>query len=214
MTLQQLPPAGVVTAWPRAAIHDTVAAIVKQTPYRRDLTRSLLDRILEWISEGFARLVNAVGDVPHGRFVATIAFTIVVILIVARVFYSARLRNGDEAGRVTGRSRGTNSSDPWREAELLAANGQYTEAAHALYRAALHMLAAQALVRLHQSKTSGDYARELRRLGAPVAAPFRRFGSRYDRIIYGEGACDATQYTALLDEARTLATVRDSERAA
>jgi len=214
MMMQQPPPGGAVTVWPRAAIHDTVAAIVKQTPYRRDFARSLLDRILEWIGEAFSRLVNAVGGVPHSRFIATIAFVVVVVLIVARVFYSARLRNTDDAGRIGVRGRSASASDPWREAELLAANGQYTEAAHALYRAALSMLAARGLIRLHESKTSGDYARELRRRGAPVAAPFRRFGSRYDRIIYGQGVCDAPQYTALLDEARTLAIVREGERAA
>jgi len=214
MMVQQLPPGGAVSAWPRAAIHDTVAAIVRQTPYRRDFTRSLLDRILDWISEGFARLVHAVSGVPHSRFIATIAFTIVILLIVARVFYSARLRSNDEAVGPLGRGRAASTSDPWREAELLAANGNYTEAAHSLYRAALSMLAVRGLVRLHESKTSGDYARELRRRGAPVAAAFRRFGARYDRVIYGEGVCDASQYTALLDDARAMALARDTERAA
>jgi len=214
MMVQQLPPGGAGSAWPRAAIHDTVAAIARQTPYRRDFTRSLLDRILEWIADAFSRLIHAVGGVPHSRFIATIAFTIVIALIVARVLYSARLRSGDEAAGVPGGGRATSMSDPWREAELLAAGGNYTGAAHALYRAALSMLAARGLVRLHESKTSGDYARELRRRGAPVASIFRRFGARYDRIIYGDGVCDATQYTALLDDARAVALVRETGRAA
>lgn len=214
MMVQQLPPGGAVSAWPRAAIHDTVAAIARQTPYRRDFTRSLLDRILEWIADAFSRLIHAVGGVPHSRFIATIAFTIVVVLIVARVFYSARLRSGDEAAGVPGGGRATSTSDPWRDAELLAAGGNYTGAAHALYRAALFMLAARGLVRLHESKTSGDYARELRRRGAPVASVFRRFGARYDRIIYGDGVCDSSQYAALLDDARAVALVRETGRAA
>ena len=214
MMVQQLPPGGTVSVWPRAAIHDTVAAIVRQTPYRRDFTRSLLDRLLEWLSEGFARLVHAVGGVPHSRFIATIAFAIVIMLIVARVFYSARLRSSDEAVGLPGGGRATSTGDPWREAELLASGGKYTEAAHALYRATLSMLAVRGLVRLHESKTSGDYARELRRRGVPVATVFRRFGARYDRIIYGEGVCDASQYAALLDDARAVALARESERAA
>jgi hypothetical protein len=214
MMAQHVPPSGGVTIWPRTAIHDTVAAIVKQRAYRRDVARTLLDRILDWLSDIFVRVVNAIGEIPHGRAIATIAFAIVVVLILARVLYSGRLRTSEEDQTLFGRGVSTSSTDPWRDAEMLAANGQFTEAAHALYRAALAMLAVKGLVRLHESKTSGDYARELRRRGAPVHAPFRRFGARYDRIIYGAGECDAMQYAALLDDARALAIVRDSERAA
>jgi hypothetical protein len=214
MMAQQVPASGGVAVWPRTAIHDTIAAIVKQRPYRRDVARSLLDRILDWLADIFTRAVNAIGEIPHSRIIATIAFAVVVMLIVARVLYSARLRATEEERTVFGRGVSTGSTDPWRDAELLAANGQFTEAAHALYRAALAMLAVKGLVRLHESKTSGDYARELCWRGAPVHAPFRRFGTRYDRIIYGAGECDAVQYAALLDDARALAIVRDSERAA
>jgi hypothetical protein len=214
MMSQQVPASGGVAVWPRTAIHDTVAAIVKQRPYRRDVARSLLDRILDWLADIFTRVVNAIGEIPHSRIIATIAFAVVAMLIVARVLYSARLRATEEEQTVFGRGVSTSSTDPWRDAELLAANGQFTEAAHALYRAALAMLATKGLVRLHESKTSGDYARELRRRGAPVHTPFRQFGTRYDRIIYGAGECDAVQYAALLDDARALAIVRDSERAA
>ena len=214
MMVQKMPASGGVSVWPRTAIHDTVAAIVKQRSYRRDVARSLLDRILDWLGDILMRVVNAIGEIPHSRIIATIAFLIIGMLIVARVLYSARLRATEEELSVFGHGVSTSSTDPWRDAELLAANGQFTEAAHALYRAALAMLAVKGLVRLHESKTSGDYARELRRRGAPVHASFRRFGARYDRIIYGAGECDAMQYAALLDDARALAMVRDSERAA
>src|SRR5437868_1130197 len=112
-----------VPIWPRAAVHDTVAAIVKQAAYRRELSTTLLDR-------------------------ATVG--------------------------------------------LLATSG---------------------LIRRHDSKTSGDYARELRRGGAPAYAGFRRFGSLYDRIIYGDGVCNGSEYTALLEAAQSV-TVRGGERAA
>ena len=214
MMAQQVPAGGGQTVWPRTAIHDTVAAIVKQQAYRRDVARSLLDRILDWLGDIFMRVVNAIGEIPHSRVIATIAFAIVVVLVVARVLYSAKLRAAEEEQTILGRGISNSTTDPWRDAELLAANGQFTDAAHALYRAALAMLAVKGLVRLHESKTTGDYARELRRRGAPVQAPFRRFGARYDRIIYGAGECDAVQYAALLDDARGLMIVRDSERAA
>jgi hypothetical protein len=202
-----------VPIWPRAAVHDTVAAIVKQAAYRRELSTTLLDRVMQWIQEALARLIESFRGVPHGRLVATVAAVIVGILIVARVVYAARLRAGvlEEGERRVGVGGG--ARDPWREAERLAASGQFTDAAHALYRATVGLLAASGLIRRHDSKTSGDYARELRRRGTPAYAAFRRFGSLYDRIIYGDGVCNASEYTALLEAARSV-TVRGSERAA
>ena len=199
--------------WTRAAIHDTVAAIVRQPAYRRSLGTTLLDRVLGWIGDVYARLVEALGTVPHGRVVATIAAATVALLVVARIAYASRLRGVSAMSLASRRGRSGTSSDPWREAEQLATAGRFTEAAHALYRATVALLAAQGLVRRHDSKTSGDYARELRRRGAPAYAAFRRFGSRYDRIIYGTGTCDAPGYAALLGDARAVL-ARQDERAA
>jgi hypothetical protein len=214
MTVQQVPGGGAVTVWPRGAIHDTVAAIVKQSAYHRQVARSLFDRITQWIGDMVLRLFQTLGGVPHGRVVATIAAAVVVVLVVARALYAARLRTTPEESAVFGGRRVATAGDPWRSAEDLAAAGQFTEAAHALYRATLGMLATRGEIRLHASKTSGDYALELRRRGAGAHAPFRRFGWRYDRIIYGTGSCDAAEYAALLGDARMVGGARDNERAA
>ncbi|HEY7236660.1 MAG TPA: DUF4129 domain-containing protein [Gemmatimonadaceae bacterium] len=213
MVLQALS-SGAVRVWPRTAIHDTVAAIVQQKAYRRNVATSLFDRLLQWLWDTLASLIEGLRGVPHGRVVATVAFGVILLLVSARLLYSARLRSTEAGESLIGFSSGSSVGDPWREAEQLASSGRYTEAAHALYRAALAMLEAKGLVRLHESKTSGDYARELRRRGAPAHTPFRRFGARYDRIIYGTGSCDAAEYGALLDDARALAAARGGERAA
>ena len=127
--------------WPRAAIHDTVAAIVRQPAYRRGLGTTLLDRVLSWIGDWYSRLVTALGSVPHGRVVATIAAATVTLLVVARIAYAARLRGVSTLSRAGRRGRRATAADPWREAEQLAAAGRFTEAAHALYRATVTMLA-------------------------------------------------------------------------
>jgi hypothetical protein len=59
-------------------------------------------------------------------------------------------------------------------------------------------------LRLHPSKTSGEYARELQTIGSPSHVPFRRFGRQYDRVLFGSGRCDAVDYAFLLDQARSL----------
>lgn len=210
----QAPSGTHVPPWPRAAIHDTVASIVRQSGYRRDWQRTLLDRIMRWISDLLNRFLGAMRGVPHGREIAVVGAALLVLLIATRVMYARRLRASgfEEPGgpTVEGRIR----TDPLREAERLAAAGQFTEAAHALYRAVVAALSMQGLVRPHPSKTSGDYTRELRRRDAPAEAPFRRFGSRYDRIIYGTGVCDAEDYTALLEAARAVFAAAHRERAA
>jgi len=214
MIALQVPAGGAVTIRPRAAIHDTVAAIVKQAPYHREIARSMFDRLAQWIGDMISRLFQGFGGIPHGRVITTIAAAIVVALVAARVLYSARLRTEADNAAPRGRGRVISAGDPWREAEELAGSGRFTDAAHALYRATIAMLAMQGLVRLHDSKTSGDYARELRRRASVAHAPFRRFGQRYDRIIYGTGTCDEHEYASLRDDARAVFNVRESERAA
>lgn len=202
--LQQASSGALPSTWARAAIHDTVAAIVRQAPYRRDLERTLLDRVDRWIGDVLDRIFFGLRGLPHGREIAVLAAGLLVVLIVARVLYARRLRAAvlDESA-ITGVDRRV-SADPWRDAERLASAGQYTEAAHALYRAVVAALAARGAMRPHVSKTSGDYARELRRRGDPAERPFRLFGARYDRIIYGTGICNASDYHTLFDEARAV----------
>ena len=67
-------------------------------------------------------------------------------------------------------------------------------------------------IRLHASKTSGDYARELRARGHAAHNEFRQFGRRYDHVMFGTGACDATTYATLRDHATRV--IRQEARAA
>lgn len=195
--------------WPADAIHDTVSAIVRGHAYRRSVRNSILDRVLEWLRRVFDAMFNRVPALPHARE-WTIGLTIlVVVLIAARFLYAAQLR--EDAARAAPRRTRVAGADPWAEAQRAAAEGRYTDAAHALYRTLLASLAHGGPLRLHRSKTAGDYARELRQAGSPAYGAFRDFGRRYDRIIYGDGVCDAAGYEALLRAARPLL---ERERAA
>jgi hypothetical protein len=63
-------------------------------------------------------------------------------------------------------------------------------------------------LRLHPSKTSGDYWRELRRRGSPVGDDFRLFARRFDRAVYGTDVPRSED----LEELLTLADRMVSER--
>ena len=105
-------------------------------------------------------------------------------------------------------------------AQRLAAEGQFTDAAHALYLALVTSAARRGLLAVHESKTTGDYLRELRRAARGPGARritdgeltgWRDFIRAYETVIYGVGTCDDAQYGTL----RRLATSATAgERAA
>lgn len=195
--------------WPAKAIQDTVAAIISQRPYQRSVRSTLFDRILEWITALIRRLFSEINEVPNARWLILALAIVVVLAIAARIFLNSEAeerRRRARAGTVHG------GRDPWVDAERLARSGDYTEAAHLLYRAVTERLAAAELIRLHPSKTSGDYARELRMRGAPVHAEFRQFGRRYDHVLFGTGECDAETYASLREQASRI--IRPEARAA
>jgi hypothetical protein len=196
---------GAAGGTPAAVIHDTVAAIVRQPAYDRSLRQSLADLFFRWLGETIERVLRAV-EIPGAKRVATVLAVVLALLTIARIVYAARLRNdGDRlGGRRRAGARHVAVADPLAEAERLAAEGRFTDAAHALYQALLLRLSSRERMRLHPSKTSGEYARELRATGSPAYAAFRSFGRRYDRVLFGRGACDADSYAALLGDARSL----------
>ncbi|MGH7710434.1 MAG: DUF4129 domain-containing protein, partial [Gemmatimonadaceae bacterium] len=100
---------------------------------------------------------------------------------------------------------GTGRSFPtFDDARRLAREGRYADAMHVLYAAILEALAQQRLVRLHSSKTSGDFARELRGRAHPAYDAFRTFARRFDRLFYGYDICDAAAFDALWSDAQRV----------
>ena len=195
--------------WPAAAIQDSVAAIIRQRAYQRSIRATLLERLLDWLADGIRRLFAAVPAIPNAKWII-LGVAVAVVLAIA-----ARFVLGTEAEERRRRARsGTafGGGDPWIEAERLAAAGNHTDAAHLLYRGVIERLAAAGAISLHPSKTSGDYARELRIAGSPVHGELRQFGRRYDRVLFGIGTCDAATYEWLRDQASRI--VRPEARAA
>ncbi len=177
-------------AWPPAAIHDTVAAVVSGPAFRRSLQASLAQRLFRWISDGINALVEYLRGSGPARWFAIGLTVLLVLLVIARVLVAARARDADGV-TSGGTRRGRPGEDPWRAAERLAGAGQFEEAAHALYRGVVESVAHSDRLRLDPSKTSGDYARDLRARGSSRLPVFRAFARRFDVAIYGHGGCDA-----------------------
>jgi hypothetical protein len=185
-----------VRAWPPAAIHDTVASVLSARAFQRSLQASLAQRLYRWVADGIEARVDFLRGSGPARWIA-IGFTVLlVLLVIARVLLAARARSEEIDGGDRARG-GRAGEDPWRAAERLAAAGKFEEAAHALYRGVVEGLARSDRLRLDPSKTSGDYARELRARGSARLAPFRLFARRFDVAVYGHAGCTAEKVAEL-----------------
>ena len=186
--------------WPPSAVHDTVAAIARGIEYRRSIRQSLLDRAFLWLAQGIERLFEFIRHLPASRAIGLTVLGIIVVLIVVRLVVAALAR--DETGaRARRRGGAASGEDPFLAADRFAGEGRFEDAAHSLYHGVLLSLARSDRVRLDPSKTSGDYARELRARGSAAYQPFRAFSRRFDVAVFGHGGCDA----ALIDDLRQLA---------
>jgi hypothetical protein len=158
----------------------------------------LWDRFWVWVARHLGDIIRAARDLPSLRWAVIAALCALAIALIGRVIYIAGTHDAASLRRKRTAPGGSGSRDPWEMAEELADRGEYTEAAHALYAALLGAVARAEPVRLHASKTAGDYARELRRLNSSRFGGFREFARAYETVVYGLGTCDRARYMRLL----------------
>jgi hypothetical protein len=203
MTMRQLPP---------EAVRDTLAAVFRQPAYARGTRETLWNRLLTWASGVLDRLGDYVAGSPVAQWTARVALVAAALLVAARLAYvgwawwQARERGVAGPARV----RAAGADDPWARAEAAAADGRHTDAAHLLYQALLARLAARERLRLHPSKTVGDYGRELRARSSGAYPGYREFARLYEVVVYGLQHCDRERYARL----HALALAIDARRGA
>lgn len=128
------------------------------------------------------------------------AVILIALGVLAHVLLTVYIPGSGQSARWTLRGAlSADLKDPWALAQRLATEGRYTEAAHALYGALLARVAARVPLRLHPSKTAGDYARDLRGTAPTIFGPFREFARSYEVVIYGLGTCDRSRFDGLID---------------
>lgn len=174
---------------------------MRDEAYQRKFNESIWDRFVTWLLSLLRDFVDWLPELEISPWVPVLLAVVLAILVIARMATASRSRATWQEAQASGPTR---RADAWREAERLAAAGDHTAAAHALCEALLLSCAARGELRLHPSKTTGDYARELRRRPAPSAPGFQRFRARYDRVLYDLQRCSPEDYDALLSEARPI----------
>ena len=140
-------------------------------------------------------------DIPFDRVIArrVLIGIVIVLALIALVRYGHRLYLERRYGEIlgVGGNRAAGPQDPWLTAQALAASGDFTGAAHALYLAVLEGLARREQLRLHPAKTIGDYLRELRSRSSALLPTVRDFARLYELVAYGFRECDAARYERL-----------------
>jgi hypothetical protein len=194
---------------PNGAIRDTVAAVFRERRYDRSIRDSIVDRVFAWLGRILGDEVRLIADTPAAKWTL---FAIVIAVIVGNIIHMLLARVGDgahAARRAGGGGRGERDGDPWAAAQRLAAEGNYTDAAHALYRGLIQSVARREQLRIDPAKTTGDYLRDLRRRSSGLVAPFRDFARTYEVVVYGLGVCDQPRYERLVALASAITVVGD-----
>jgi hypothetical protein len=181
-----------------AEIRDAVARVFSGGAFDRSAKHTLGGMVMNFIGRVLTRIFDVLAGSPPLRSALLWTGFAIIALVVIRFVYIAAQRGQLTARRRPADARGAAASgNPWLAAQQAAAKGEYTQAAHFLYAALLVALARRERLRLHPSKTAGDYVRELRRRSSPVFTPFRAFVRSFEFIIYGRGACDRAQFEQL-----------------
>jgi len=198
-----LPPQAVAGPWTAKQIHDTVAAIVRQPAYSVPVRQSILGRILLTVFRWIRDLLEQVKAWPDARYLFIAAVVIILLAIAGRIVIAQQV----EARRRVGvglRAIGGERRDYWAMAAEMDAAGDYVAACHAVYIGVLDALTRMGAVRYHASKTSGDYARDLRQRQSPVAGDFSAFARQFDRSVFGWTAPTHEDYVRLARAAEAI----------
>lgn len=188
---------------PDSTIRATTARVFSARAYN---PFSPLERLYRWLDMLLQRFFEALGRVLPSRaespalyWVTVAALGLALIgVVAAAVWRWRRNRIARAAVGTTHDERGrTTYADPWRATQRLAADGAFTEAAHALYQALLQGIERQGQLHVHPSKTAGDYVRELRAASSTRFERFRAFARSYETVVYGLGTCDRERYERL-----------------
>ncbi len=184
-------------------------AVFSAPAYNRiSVAERIIDVVIELLRRLFALFPTRTSPFAYWTAVGSIA--LLVVAMIARAGYLAYLQRAASSSPVRfPAARREAGGDPWLSAQELAAKGNFTDAAHALYAALLEAAARNDQLRLHPSKTVGDYVRELRSRSSALFARFREFARSYETVIYGVGFCDRERYERLRALALPLVQARD-----
>jgi hypothetical protein len=180
--------------------------VFRSAKYSESLRDRIWRAIGDFIDNLWLQLWRASRDQPVIFWVCVAVVVTLIVMVLVRGSWLARQRaalmaNAGVEGKLDADGR---SSDAWRMAQQLASRGDFTAAAHEIYRHILMWLAHHERIDLHPSRTVGDYGRELRRRSSSALGGYRAFARSYEVVVYGHGECDNDRYSQLVNLAGAI----------
>lgn len=161
---------------------------------------SLSERVLQWLYEHIAALLDNVGSASPGGY----AGVIVIVLLVVAAVVAVRLKVGPfgKAGRTedalfVGGPR--SAGEHRRAADAHAAAGEWAEAVRERLRAVIRSLEERALLDPRPGRTADEAAVEAGAALPECAGPLRSAARVFDEIWYGGRVASAESDRMLRD---------------
>jgi hypothetical protein len=151
-----------------------------------------------------------VAPAPGGGFgvfgwLLLLGLALVVLVVGGFLFFSSRqaqpraaeTKKGEAAPDMPVQPQERSAAEWWRQADEMAARGEYLEAVRAVYLAVLSLLHRQQLLRYEPTRTNGEYVRMVKlapEAPPPVVRPFEGLTDLFELKWYGERACEGEEY--------------------
>jgi hypothetical protein len=185
-----------------ATIRAMAARILAERQFKQG--EDLWQRFLAWLGSLLDIHVPSFlgsGWAPFVVLAVLVAAAAAVIFLALRTGGPRRARRARRTGVVVTEQDRELSAEEWRrEADRLAAEGNYREALRCRYRALVAELADRRLIDQVPGRTSGDYDRAVRALVPEAAEQFSSATRLFERCWYGHEASDANAQV-VFDEA-------------
>jgi hypothetical protein len=189
-----------------AAIRAVAARILAERQFKQG--EDLWQRFLAWLGSLLNIQVPGFlgsGWAPFAVLAFLVAGAAAIIFLALRNGAPGRARRARPTGVVVTDQDQELSAEQWRkEADRLAAQGNYREALRCRYRALVAELADRRLIDQVPGRTSGDYDRAVRALVPEAAEQFSSATRRFERCWYGHEASDANAQVVFDEQARAV----------
>ncbi len=184
---------------------------------RRELSRpeyvearpSWLERLVERVSRFFSDRIEDALDVVGGSILPLVVLALLAALgIVALRLRLGPLRPGDRLSDRRLGARMRTAADYRREAEVLAAGGQWKEALRARFRAVARDLEERGVLDPRPGRTAAEVAAEAGVRMPAVAAELHGAATLFDEVWYGGRPAAEASYRSMSDAERRISESR------
>jgi hypothetical protein len=164
--------------------------------------RDWIGRALSWLRARFEEGFSLSGAVDLVLWALSIVLVFLVVHLALKILSQKRPPRTKAERSAPSPVVALSPSPHLARASQLSREGSFLEAAHALYLAVLLWLDGAGRSRYEDSKTGGDYARELS--GSALAGPFARLLSAFYPVAFGARAAFKEAYRAMRSAASEM----------